>query len=55
MERLPTSLSIASWITGSIWGVAVLAYFIGAPTEWLFPLFALGVLTGIAEWLMARA
>jgi hypothetical protein len=34
-------------------GVAVLAYFLGTPTEWLFPLFALGVLTGVAEWLTA--
>jgi hypothetical protein len=51
MERLPDSLAIGFWITGSIWVLAILAYLFGGSTEWILPLFVFGVLTGIAEWL----
>jgi hypothetical protein len=54
MERLPDSLAIAVWITGSCWLLATLAYFVGDATEWALPLFVFGVLTGIAEWVMGR-
>jgi hypothetical protein len=54
MERLPDSLAIAAWITGSCWLLAMLAYFIGDSTEWVLPIFLLGLLTGIAEWVMRR-
>jgi hypothetical protein len=54
MERLPDSLSIGLWITGSTWLLALLAYLMGGSTEWILPLFVFGVLTGIAEWLMRR-
>jgi hypothetical protein len=54
MERLPDSLAIAAWITGSCWLLAMLAYFIGGSTEWVLPIFLLGLLTGIAEWVMRR-
>jgi hypothetical protein len=54
MERLPDSLAIAVWITCSFWLLAMLAYFVGGSTEWVLPLFAFGVLTGIAEWIMRR-
>jgi hypothetical protein len=54
MAWLPDSLAIALWVTGSCWTLALLAYFLGGSTEWVLPLFMLGVLTGIAEWLMRR-
>jgi hypothetical protein len=52
MARLPDSLSIALWITGAIWGLAIFAYLLGGSTKWILPLLTLGVLTGIAEWIM---
>jgi hypothetical protein len=54
MERLPDSLAIGFWITGSTWVLAILAYLFGGSMEWILPLFVLGVLTGIAEWLMRQ-
>jgi hypothetical protein len=54
MVRLPDSLAIAVWIAGSCWLLAMLAYFVGDSTEWALPLLALGVLTGVAEWVMRR-
>ena len=54
MARIPDSLAIALWITGSCWVIALLAYFLGGSTELVLPLFVLGVLTGIAEWVMRR-
>jgi predicted metal-binding membrane protein len=54
MEGFPDSLSIALWIVGSCWALAILAYLFGASTEWILPLLMLGLLTGIAEWLMRR-
>ena len=54
MERLPESLLIALCIVGSCWALGILAYVFGASTEWILPLFMLGLLTGIAEWLMRR-
>ena len=49
MAWLPDSLAIALWVTGSCWTLALLAYFLGESTEWVLPLFMLGILTGIAE------
>jgi hypothetical protein len=54
MKKLPESLSIALWATGSCWLLAVVAYPLGASTELIFPLFVLGLLTGIAEWVLRR-
>jgi hypothetical protein len=54
MTRLPDSLAIGFWITGSMWALAILAYLLGGSTEWILPLFVLGVLTGIAEWIMRQ-
>jgi hypothetical protein len=51
---LPESLSIALWITGSCWVLAVIAYASGASAEWLVPLFTLGLATGVAEWVLRR-
>jgi hypothetical protein len=54
MAKLPDTLAIALWITGSCWILALLAYLLGGSTEWIFALFMLGTLTGIAEWVMRR-
>jgi hypothetical protein len=54
MTRLPDSLAIGLWITGSTWLLAILAYLFGGSMEWILPLFVLGVLTGIAEWVMRQ-
>jgi hypothetical protein len=54
MERLPDSLAIAVWITGSCWLLAMLAYVLGGSTEWVLPVFLLGLFTGIAEWFKRR-
>jgi len=54
MERLPDSLAIALWIVGSCWALAIVAYVFDASMEWILPLFMLGLLTGIAEWVLRR-
>ena len=54
MARLPNSLTIALWITGSSWALAIVAYLSGGSREWLFPLFMLGALTGVAEWVLRK-
>jgi hypothetical protein len=54
MEKLPDTLAIALWITGSSWALALVACLFGASTEWLLSLFMLGLLTGVAEWILRR-
>lgn len=54
MKALPSSLTIAIWITGACWTLAILAYALGASTEWILPLFLLGALTGVVEWLLRQ-
>lgn len=52
MERLPNSQSIALWIVGSFWALAILAYALGASREWILPLFMFGLLVGVGEWVI---
>jgi hypothetical protein len=54
MARLPDSLAIALWVVGSCWALAIAAYAFGGSKELLLPLMVLGVLTGIAEWVLRR-
>jgi hypothetical protein len=54
MARLPDSLAIALWIAGSCWALAIAASALGGSKELLLPLMVLGVLTGIAEWILRR-
>jgi hypothetical protein len=54
MGQLPDSLAIAVWIVGSCWAVAIVAYISGASTEFLFPLFLFGLISGMAEWVLRR-
>ena len=54
MEKLPDSLAIGLWITGSNWALVLLAWLFGASTEWLLPLFILSLFAGVAEWVLRR-
>lgn len=54
MERLPDSLAIAFWLVGSCWLLAIIAYVLDASMEWMLPRFMLGLVTGLAEWVMRR-
>jgi hypothetical protein len=51
MTGLPTSLSIAIWLVGSIWLVAVVGHVLGASQEIVYATFAAGIAAGLAEWL----
>ena len=52
MARLPNSLSIAIWLVGSTWAVAILAYVFDAPHEIVYAALAFGLVAGIIEWLV---
>jgi hypothetical protein len=54
MARLPTSLSIAIWLVGSTWAVAILAHVFDAPHEIVYAALAFGLLAAIIEWLALR-
>lgn len=54
MTDLPTSLSIALWLTASIWVVGIFAYIFDAPREIVWGTLGFGVVTGIGEWLAFR-
>jgi hypothetical protein len=51
MAGLPTSLSIAVWLTGSIWLVAIVGRVLGAPTGIVYVTLGVGLVVGVAEWL----
>jgi hypothetical protein len=52
MERLPETLSIALWVVGACWTLAIVGYAFGVSTEWIFAVFMFGLLTGATEWLL---
>jgi hypothetical protein len=52
MARLPTSLSIAIWLVGSTWAVAILARVFDAPHEIVYAALAFGLVTGMIEWIL---
>jgi len=54
MDRLPDSLSIALWVVGSCGALAILACAFGELRQLVGPLVAIGLLTGLAEWVMRR-
>jgi hypothetical protein len=54
MGRLPTFLSIALWLLGSIWAVAIVAHVFDAPHEIVYAALAFGLLVGVVEWLALR-
>ena len=51
VKTLP-SLTIVRWIAGVSWALAIFAYLRDGTVEWIFPLFMLGALDGIAEWFL---
>jgi hypothetical protein len=53
-SKLPPSLSIALWLIGSIWLVALLAHVFDAPREIVFAALIFGLFSGAAEWLALR-
>jgi hypothetical protein len=52
MAKLPTSLSIAIWLVGSTWAVAILAHVFDAPHEIVYAALAFGLVAGMIEWLI---
>lgn len=54
MAKLPSSLSIAIWLIGSTWAVAILAHVFDAPREIIYAALAFGLLAGIIEWLALK-
>lgn len=54
MKTVPESLTIAFWITGSSWALALFSYLLGGPLDLIFPIIILGTLTGIAEWVLRQ-
>jgi hypothetical protein len=54
MAGLPASLSIAFWLVGSIWLVAIMAHILDAPHQVVYAALALGVIAGIVEWLVVK-
>jgi hypothetical protein len=51
MAKLPNSLSIAIWLVGSTWAVAVLAHVFDASLQIVYAALAFGLLSGVVEWL----
>jgi len=51
---LPPSLSVALWLVGSIWLVALLAHLFDAPREIVFAALAFGLFSGLAECLARK-
>jgi hypothetical protein len=51
MGKFPGSLSIALWLTGSTWVVAILAYFLHASDNIVGAVFAFGLVAGLLEWI----
>jgi hypothetical protein len=49
MERLPSSLSIALWLTGSLWIVGFIAYLGDAPGEFVIATLIAGLIAGAFE------
>jgi hypothetical protein len=47
--KLPTSLTVAFWATGSLWAVALVAYFFDQPGEIVVGAFVIGCVTAWIE------
>ena len=54
MGKLPRSLSIALWLTGSTWVVAILAHFVRASDRTVGAVFAFGSVAGVVEWIASK-
>jgi hypothetical protein len=49
MERLPNSLSIAFWLTGSLWIIGFVAYLSEAPGELVIASLVAGLIAACFE------
>jgi len=54
MTGLPASLSIALWLVGSLWLLAILGHIFDAPHEIVYAALAFGLIAGLVEWLLIR-
>jgi len=54
MTGLPSSLSIALWVAGATWALAIVAHVFDAPHEIVYAALAFGVAAGVVEWLAIR-
>jgi hypothetical protein len=54
MTGLPSSLSIAFWLVGSLWLVAIMARVFDAPIGFVLAALVVGVVAGGVEWLTLR-
>lgn len=50
MKTVPASLTIALWVTGCSWALALFIYILGGPAEAILPIAVLGIFTGVIEW-----
>ncbi len=53
-SSLPASLSIAFWLVGSLWAVAIAAHLFNAPRQIVHAAFAFGLAAGLLEWWTLR-
>ena len=51
MAKLPESLAIALWMTGSIWLLGLVALLFDFDHEVIWAALVFGVATGVWEWL----
>ena len=49
-ERIPQALSIAFWLLGSMWVVALIAYLGGVEIELVLVILAAGVIAALLEY-----
>ena len=54
MTGLPPSLSIALWIIGSVWLIALVALILDYPSEYVWATLAFGLVAGVGEWVIRR-
>ena len=54
MARLPESLSIALWIVGATWLLAVVALAFGLDKEIVWAALMFGLVAGLSEWVARR-
>jgi hypothetical protein len=53
-SSLPASLSIALWLVGALWAVAIMAHVFDAPREIVHAAFGFGLVAGLLEWWSLR-
>jgi hypothetical protein len=54
VTRLPTALSIALWLTGSMWLVGAGFYYLELPAPMLGGVFMMGLVAALIEWRSRR-